>query len=77
MDLCNACAAEILFEQGSFVLSIAGADGADGDQVRVYLIQRRSLGAPSSISQAPPRNRRKKLAMHIRKSSTNGETIYT
>jgi hypothetical protein len=36
LDLFNARAAAILLEQGLFVLSIAGADGADAYQVRVY-----------------------------------------
>jgi hypothetical protein len=36
VDLFNARAAAILFEKGSFVLSIAGADGADAYQARIY-----------------------------------------
>lgn len=35
-DLFNPRAAAVLLEQGLFVLSIAGADGADAYQVRIY-----------------------------------------
>ncbi len=42
-DLFNPRAAAVLLEQGSFVLSIAGADGADGYQVRIYFDSKRVI----------------------------------
>lgn len=66
LDLFNARAGAVRFENGSFVLSIAGADGADAYQVRIYFdskkVTRRAVfgleGSPQKPSEetryAPP-----------------------
>jgi hypothetical protein len=75
MDLFNARAAAILFEQGSFVLSIAGADGADAYQVRVYFdskkIVRRAAFNLEDSAEKPSQETR----YAARRSSTHRGTI--